>query len=102
MAEADDFAMDSSVAPGRVLGCEANDESADLDGSGWPSRPSCGLRPVAGDSAAMPAQERVGRDEPAIAAVSGECGGDRAEQGPVLISECRSVVLAAQDRELVA
>ena len=44
MAEADEFAVDSAVAPGRVLGREAQDESANLSVSGWSSRSSSGVR----------------------------------------------------------
>ena len=38
----------------------------------------------------------------ALALGSGECGGDGAEQGPVVVVDCGSVDLSAQDGELVA
>jgi hypothetical protein len=50
----------------------------------------------------MPSQQRLGRDDPALASLAGERGGDRAEQTPVLIVEFGPVDLSAQDHELVA
>ncbi len=57
--------------------------------------------PVSGDALAVPAVEGVGRDDPALASWAGECGGDGAEQGSVVVVECGSVGLAVQDAELV-
>ena len=37
VAEADEFAVDASVAPGWVLGGEAEDESSELDRGWWSS-----------------------------------------------------------------
>ena len=103
MAEADEFAVDAPVAPGRVLGGEAHDQSAELDRRLVVVRVArVGLGPVAGDASAVPAQQRVGCDDPAVAAWAGERGGDRAEQGPVVVVERGSVDLAAEDGELVA
>jgi len=57
---------------------------------------------VPGDTAAMPAQLRVGGDEPAEPEPTGEDGGDRAEKGPVVVIDGWSVDLAAKHGELVA
>jgi len=57
---------------------------------------------VPGDAAAMPSQQRFGSHDPAVAESAGECGGDRAEQGPVVVIEGWSVNLAAKNHELVA
>ena len=56
---------------------------------------------MTGDSATVPSEEGVGGYEPAGSAGTGECGCDRAEQGPVIVVECGSVDLAAEDAELV-
>jgi len=56
---------------------------------------------VPGDAAAVPAQQGVGGDEPALALRPGECGGDDAEQAPVILGQLGSVDLAAQHRQLM-
>ena len=64
MSEADEFAVDAPVAPGRDLGGHRDDKAPQLGrGSGAPWRP-VGLGPVSGDAAAVPAKEGVGGDEP--------------------------------------
>jgi len=102
VAEAGQFAVDASVAPGRVLGGEAENESADLDRRRWASRSSRGMCPVTGDAASMPSEQGVGRDDPACSSWAGERGGDGAEQGPVAVVDRWSVDLAAKDRNLVS
>ncbi len=102
MAEAEEFAVDASVAPGRILGRETEDESAEFDRRWWSSWSSVGLGPVASDSPAMPSEEGVGGDEPAGSTKPGERGCDRAQQRPVIVAECGPVDLAAQDGELMA
>jgi len=54
------------------------------------------------DSFAVPAQQCFGRDDPALAQRLGKCCGDRSEQGPIVLGECRSADLAAQHGVLVA
>ena len=95
MAEAGQFAVDTAVAPGWVLGGETEDESADRVRGRWASWSSAGLCPVSGDAASMPSEERVGCDDPACSSWAGERGGDRSEQGAVVVVEGRSVDLAA-------
>ena len=65
MAEAGQSDVDAAVAPGRVLGGEAQDESTDLDRCRWASRSSGGMCPVTGDAATVPSQHGVGCDVPA-------------------------------------
>ncbi|MCP3991429.1 MAG: hypothetical protein GY724_20310 [Actinomycetia bacterium] len=60
VAEADEFAVDAAVAPGRLLRGEAEDELSDPEDGGWLSRSPGGLCPMAGDSALVPSQEGVG------------------------------------------
>ena len=95
MAEAGQFAVDASVAPGWVLGGEAEDESPEFDRRRWASWSSRGMCPVSGDSSAVPSQQGVRCDDPAVPSWPGESGGDRAEQCPVVVVECGSVDLAA-------
>ena len=64
-AEAGEFAVDASVAPGRVLGGEAEDESSGLVRCRWASRSPVGLCPVFGDAASVLSEEGVGGDDPA-------------------------------------
>ena len=54
------------------------------------------------DATAVPAQEGVGGDEPALAAGPGECLGDGAEQRPVSVGQRGPPVLAAEYGKLVA
>ena len=95
MDETSEFAVDAPVAPGRILGGEAEDESAKFDRRWWSSWSSVGLGPVASDSAPMPPEQGVGGDEPAGSTTPGECGCDGTEQRVVVVLECGSVDLAA-------
>ena len=95
MAEAYEFAVDTSVAPGRVFGRQAEDEPPYLGGGGWPSGSPGGLCPVAGDALSVLSQQGVGGDEPAGSLGTGECGCDRVEQGPVVVVEGGPVYLSA-------
>ncbi len=60
------------------------------------------LGPVGGDAFAVPAQQRVGCDDPVVAESAGERCCDRAEQAAVVVVEVGPVDLSAQDGELVA
>ncbi|MFT5267289.1 MAG: hypothetical protein ACI88C_000713 [Acidimicrobiales bacterium] len=95
MAEACEFAVDTAVAPGRVLAGEAQDESADLVRGRWASWSSRGMGPVFGDALLVPSEQGVGCDDLACSSWAGECGGDRAEQGPVVVVNDGLVGLAA-------
>ena len=85
MPEADEFAVDAPVSPCRVVGGDLQGELADRWCGGRSSLWSVGLGPVTGDATPVPAQERVGRDEPAVASSAGERPCDRSEQVPVVI-----------------
>ena len=50
---------------------------------------------MSGDSLAVPSQQGVGRDDPPVAEPAGECRGDGAEQGPVVIGKRRSSDLSS-------
>ncbi len=82
--------------PGWVLGGWAHDELAKFSGDWWPSDATGGwLGPMLGDSFAVPAKQRLGCDQPALAKWAGECRGDGAEQGPVVVVDGWSLDLAA-------
>ena len=102
VAEADEFAVDALVTPGRVLLCQSDDELADLGGGWGTSGASVSLGPVAGDALAVPAHQGVGGDDPTVPAGTGERGGDRTEQTAVIVVGCWPIDLAVKHRELVA
>ena len=58
--------------------------------------------PVSGDAASVPAQQRVGGDQPPGSARPRERGRNRSEQAAVGVGELGSVDLSAQHSELVA
>ena len=95
MAEAGQLALDAAVAPGWVLGGEAEDESSEFDRCWWATWSSVELCPGAGDAASVPSEEGVGCDDPAVPSLAGERNGDGAEQGSVVVVDLRSVDLAA-------
>ena len=101
VAEANEFAGDAAVAPGGVVGGHVDDEATKRGGGGWSARRPQGLSPVAGDSASVPTQQGLWRDEPAGSLWSGQGRRDGTEQGPVLVGEGWSVVLPVQHCELV-
>ncbi|MGB5755712.1 MAG: hypothetical protein WBM50_02255 [Acidimicrobiales bacterium] len=102
VVETDEFAVDTAIAPGRVVGRHLDDETADLGSGRWPPWFLDWLGPMLGDASTVPTQEGIGRDEPSVAARSGECLGYGAEQRPVVIGECWPLLSAAEDGELVA
>ncbi len=86
MAEAEEFAVDSSVAPCRVLGGEVHDQPAHCGGGWWSAGSRKGwLCPVSGDAPPVPAEQCLERHDPALAASAGERRGHCAEQGSVLV-----------------
>ena len=102
VAEPSQFAVDAAVSPSRILGCEAQCESAKLRCRRWPARRSLWLGPVSGDAAPVPAQQRVGGDQPPGSARPRERGRNRSEQAAVGVGELGSVDLSAQHSELMA
>ena len=102
VAEPGELAMDAAISPSRILGCEAQCESAKLRCRRWPARRSLWLGPVSGDAAPVPAQKCVGGDQPPGSARSRERGRNRPKQAAVGVGDLGSVDLAAQHSELVA
>jgi hypothetical protein len=72
VAEADEFAVDASISPRRILGGQAHDQGAQACGDGG-SPGSDGLGgPAAGDELAVPAQDGGRGDEQSAASRPGE------------------------------
>jgi hypothetical protein len=93
--------LDALVAPAWVLPGQTDDQLLDLLIQ-WRSSRSTRVGPRAGDQPPMPTQQRVGLDEEARPADSGEDAADRGEQGAVSRLQPRAWNLAAQHAELVA
>jgi hypothetical protein len=93
--------LDTLVAPAWVLPGQTDDQLLDLLIQ-WRSSRSTRVGPRAGDQPPMPTQQRVGLDEEARPADSGEDAADRGEQGAVSRLQPRAWNLAAQHAELVA
>src|SRR5262245_32360987 len=53
---------DSRIPPGRILLCHPHDQSPDLREDARTARSARRVRPLARDELAMPAQDRIGRD----------------------------------------
>ena len=102
VAETGEFAGDAAVTPGGVVGGHVDDEVTQLHRSAGPPGRPAGLGPTAGDSASVPTQQGIWRDEPGNSPPSGQGRRDRTQQRPVLIDERWPVVLPARDCELVA
>ena len=65
VAELEQLALDPLVSPAVVLGGEPLDQRCDLGADRWPSCP-VGVGPLAGDQAAVPAQDGAGSDQPVL------------------------------------
>jgi len=105
VSEAAEFAVDASVAPARVVGVEAEHESADLGRGGWPAGSGLWrLGPVAGDEASVPADHGGGLDDQHHTAEA--CPVERTRQQgqdrPVRRREPGMLDLALQDQDLMA
>ena len=69
VTESGEFAMDASIAPGRVLGSQAYDQGTHICGDGRSAGPGVLAGPAVGDELAVPAQDRGWGDQQALAAV---------------------------------
>ncbi len=95
--------MNTAVPPCRVLGSETDNQLAQLQRCWWSARTGgLGLGPVSGDSAPVPAQQRLGCHDPAMTQPARECGCDRAKHCAIVVVDGRPVHLASQNLELVA
>jgi hypothetical protein len=60
VAKADEFNVDASVAPGRVLPSHSQHQGSDRLWGGWAAWLSLGVGPAAGDEVGVPAQKGSG------------------------------------------
>ena len=60
MAEADQLALDSSVAPGGILAGHLQHQGSDLRCGGWSAWSSVRVGPAVGDELGVPAQQGSG------------------------------------------
>jgi hypothetical protein len=67
MAEADQLALNSSVAPAGILAGHPKHQDSDRWWSGWSAWSSAGVGPAAGDELGVPAQQRSGRHQSQLA-----------------------------------
>ncbi|MCP3935300.1 MAG: hypothetical protein GY708_08000 [Actinomycetia bacterium] len=96
VAESGEFALDAAVCPQVGLSVASHDQVAQLCAGWWPAAALLGwLGPVAGDTASVPAKQCFGCDQPALATRAGECHGDAAEQGSVVVCDGWSFDLVA-------
>jgi len=64
VAEPDEFTVDSSASPGRVLPRQLEHQIADGPRGRWSSWSSSRIGPAARDQLGVPAQQGAGRDDP--------------------------------------
>jgi len=101
-AKPQQLALDALVAPPRIVLCEADDQLLDVVVQRWSAVAMTRECSRSGDQAAVPMQQRLGLDEEAGPAGSGQHATDRSQQGAVRGLELRSWDLAPKDAELVA
>ena len=90
IAEADEFTVDASITPGRVLRGQADRQGTEAGGDRW-SAGSGGLGgPVARNESLVSAQDRRGGDEQPESAASREQSGQGGDQGSVGPADPRS------------
>ena len=82
VAELEQLTLDSLVSPAVVLGGDPLDERGDLSADWRPSRPVA-VSPLAGDQAAVPAQDGAGGDQPVRPQPCRQEPGQRGEHRPV-------------------
>ena len=102
VAEADEFAVDASVAPSGVLGGQADDQSAHAGGHGGSTRSGRLGRPAAGEELSVPAQDRARCDEQPEPAADGEQSAEGGDHGSVGPAHPRPRRPPSQHGELVA
>jgi len=105
VSETAHLAVDTSVAPARVLDVEAQHQSTELRWCRWPSGSGLWrLGPVPGDETAVPADHRRwSHDQHDLAESSTiESSREHCQDRPIRRGEPRTVNLALQDEDLVA
>src|SRR3954453_8618589 len=102
MAEADQLALDASVAPAGILAGHLQHKGPDRWWDGWSAWLSVRVGPASGNEVGVPPQQGSGRDQSQVAQWGGQQPAERAEHRPVGPGQCWSGVGAAQYGDLVA
>ena len=100
-SERAEFARDPLVAPAAVLARESEDQLADLTADRRSPRARCWVGPALRHELAMPAHERVGRDEERTPALAREQPARGGQERPVGGPKRGPRNLAPQDGELM-
>jgi hypothetical protein len=100
-AKVQQLPADALGAPARVLGGQPHDQGLHRVGNRWPTAWSGRTGPVSPHHAAVPPEQRLGRDHEERPSRPGEETAERRQQGAVVGPEPRPWVLAAQGRQLV-
>jgi hypothetical protein len=101
MAEADQLALDSSVAPAGILAGHPQHQRSDRRRGGWSAWSSVRVGPAAGDELGVPAQQGSGRHQPQLAQRGGQQPAQCAKHGAVGPGQRWAGVGAAQHGDLV-
>lgn len=96
------FSLDPLVAPSRVLSGEAHDDGLDIRGHRWSTFRRVRVGPASAHHAAMPGDQRIGRDDERRPPGPREDPTQQGQPGSVLRLEPRARLLTAKDVELVA
>jgi len=99
--QSDQFTLDTVVPPARIRRSQPQDQLPNLHADRWAPGP-VRIRPVPGDQAAVPGQQRRGGDQPTPAQPARQDPTQRAQHRPVRPRQPRCADLAAQHRHLVA
>jgi hypothetical protein len=83
VTQADQFTVDSAMAPGRVLGGQAQHEITDLLVDRWSAGPCVRVGPVAGEQLAVPSQQRRRSNEERRPTRAGQQSRQRRQHQPV-------------------
>jgi len=94
--------LNPSVAPGRILLCQAKDQRDRACWNAGSSLPSVRVGPLPSHQRAVPAQQGLGPDEEASLASSRQKPTQSSEYRSIRWSQGRTGHLAAQDGDLVA
>ena len=97
-AELLQLADDAQVAPPGVLPGEAHDQLDGLVGKGWPAGPAVRVGPASADQSAMPAEDRLGRNEERRPPLAWDQLGQGGDERPVRPGEAGTGDLAAGAR----
>ena len=90
MAEAGEFAVDAPVAPRWVLGRESHDELFSVANRAGSAGAALRVDPSGGGEAAVPGQQRVGRDDESVTDPPRDHTGEPGDHATVDLGELRT------------